>query len=386
MNVVFLSPHFPPWYYLFCVRLKEAGATVLGIADEPYEALRPELKEALTEYFRVSDMHHYDELLRALGYFTFKYGKIDRIDSLNEYWLETEARLRTDFNIPGIDLEGIAHVKRKSEMKRLFMEAGLKVARGKVAQTAAEAAAFVAEVGYPVVAKPDIGVGAAKTYKITNDEELAEYLLSKPPVDYILEEFISGTIVTYDGLTDREGNVVFASTMIYSTGVMESVNLGLDIWYYIPREMPSDLDKAGKAVAKAFDVRERPFHFEFFRQADGGLVALEVNMRPPGGFTIDMFNYANDMDFYREWANILVHGRFEATITRPYNCAFVSRKDHKHYAIPHEQILHRYGHLIVHHARINDVFAAAIGNYGYILRCPDMAPIEEAAAAIHLPA
>lgn len=57
MNVVFLSPHFPPNFYNFCVRLREAGANVLGLADAPYESLRPELKSALTEYYRVSDMH-----------------------------------------------------------------------------------------------------------------------------------------------------------------------------------------------------------------------------------------------------------------------------------------------------------------------------------------
>ena len=59
-------------------------------------------------------MHQYDELLRALGYFTHHYGKIDRLDSLNEYWLETEAQLRTDFNIPGLKTDDMPRIKRKS--------------------------------------------------------------------------------------------------------------------------------------------------------------------------------------------------------------------------------------------------------------------------------
>jgi hypothetical protein len=102
MNFVFLSPHFPPNYYRFAVALKNHGVTVLGLADESYDVLRSELKASLREYFRVNNMHSYDELLRALGYFTHRYGKLDRIDSHNEYWLETEAHLRTDFNMPGI--------------------------------------------------------------------------------------------------------------------------------------------------------------------------------------------------------------------------------------------------------------------------------------------
>ncbi|WP_276956458.1 ATP-grasp domain-containing protein [Allomeiothermus silvanus] len=383
MNVVFLSPHFPPNFYNFCVRLREAGANVLGLADAPYESLRPELKSALTEYYRVSDMHHYDELLRALGYFTHRYGKIDRLDSLSEYWLETEAALRTDFNIYGIRQDSISKIKRKSEMKKLFQQAGLRVARGRVCHTPDEARAFVKEVGYPVVAKPDVGVGAAKTYKIIDEWELQHYLSDKLPVEYILEEFIPGTIVTYDGLADREGRVIYASSMIYSKGVMETVLEDSDIYYYMPREIPRDLDEAGRRITEVFGVKERPFHYEFFRLEDGGLVALEVNMRPPGGLTVDMFNYAGDLDFYKMWAEMVVKGETHVPPPpRPYYCAYVGRKYNQHYLWPHEAVLHEFGPLIVHHEEISGIFAQAIGNYGYILRHPELAPLLEACEQI----
>ncbi len=382
MNVVFLSPHFPPNFWPFCVRLREAGHNVLGLADVEYHELRPELRHALTEYYKVSDMHHYDELLRALGYFTHRYGKIDRLDSMNEYWLETEARLREDFNIFGLRPADMDRVKRKSVMKQIFQQAGLRVARGKVCRSAAELQDFVDEVGYPVVAKPDIGVGAAKTYKITNDAELMDYIASKPPVDYIVEEFIPGRILTYDGLADREGQVVFDSSLEYSKGVMEVVNEDSDIYYYMVRQIPEDLREAGRKVVQAFGVRERFFHFEFFRLEDGGLVALEVNMRPPGGLSIDMFNYANDMDLFREWVNVLTHGRVEQVATRPYFCTYVGRKDRIRYKRSHEEVLATFGPLIAHHEPISGVFAAAIGNYGYILRHPELEPLLQAAQAI----
>ena len=102
MNCVFLSPHFPPQYHRFCRQLKVAGARVLGIGDAPYDTLAPGVRDALTEYYRVERMDDYGQLLRACGFFTHKYGKIDRIDSLNEFWLATEARLRDDFNVFGV--------------------------------------------------------------------------------------------------------------------------------------------------------------------------------------------------------------------------------------------------------------------------------------------
>lgn len=381
MNVVFLSPHFPPTIGTFCVRLREVGATVLGIADAPYDALSAELRGALTEYYRVDDLHDLDGLIRALGYLTHRYGKIDRLDSLNEYWLEIEARLRTEFNIGGIRADGIDRVKRKSHMKRIFERAGIQVPRGRVCRTAPEARRFVDDVGFPIIAKPDVGVGAARTYRLENENDLEAYLGDKPRIDYILEEAVSGTIVTYDGLVDRAGEVVFSSTLTYGMPVLDAVRGG-DMHYWIPRGVPDDLEEVGRRTVAAFGVRERPFHFEYFRVADGSLVALEVNMRQPGGLTVDMFDYANDIDFYRAWAEVVVTGRTALELTRPYACLYAGRKTGRAYRLSHEEVLSRFDGLIVHHERIDDVFSAAIGNYGYVMRHPELEPMQDAARAI----
>jgi biotin carboxylase len=147
------------------VHLKNLGVNVLGLADEPYQNLRPELRSALTEYYQVTNMHDYDQLLRATGLLIHHHGKIDRLDSLNEYWLETEANLRTDFNIVGIKNDEIVRIKRKSAMKEAFISAGIEVARGKLVNTLSEARKLVVSVGLPVVAKPDIGVGQLRHIK-----------------------------------------------------------------------------------------------------------------------------------------------------------------------------------------------------------------------------
>ncbi|MDP8905203.1 MAG: ATP-grasp domain-containing protein [Chloroflexota bacterium] len=382
MNVVFLSPHFPPNWYRFAVALRHVGATVLGIADTNWEYLRTELREALHDYYRVDDLSSYDQLTRALGFFIHRHARIDRLDSLNEHWLELEAALRTDFNIPGIGRREIGTIKRKSLMKKRFRAAGLMPARGRVCRTPGALRSFIGEVGFPVVAKPDVGVGAARTYKLQGPADVEVYLREKLPVDYIIEEFIAGEIMTYDGLADRRGEIVFDSTLVYSTGVMEAVNEQRDLYYWIPRQIPDDVRAVGRAMARAFGVRERPFHFELFRTPDGRLVPLEVNMRPPGGLTVDMFNFANDIDFYREWANVLVHGNFEAVVDRPYACVYVSRRDGRQYALSHEDVLRQFEPLLVHQARLDSVFSAAIGDHGYVLRHPQLEVLVEAAHEI----
>lgn len=383
MNFVFLSPHFPPNWYRFAAGLRQAGATVLGVADVNHEQLAQPLRDALHDYYRVDDLGSYDQLVRAMGWFISRHGRIDRIDSLNEHWLETEAALRSDFNVAGLNRRTIGAVKRKSLMKSRFASAGLQPARGRICRTPAALRAFAAEVGYPLVAKPDVGVGAARTYKLAGAADLERFWRDKLPVDYIVEEFVAGDLLTYDGLVDRDGEVVFDSTFTYSTGVMESVNEGSELSYWMPRAIPADVGEMGRAMARAFDLRERPFHFEMFRTADGRLVPLEVNMRPPGGFTVDMFNWCNDLDFYREWANVVVKGRFEAPVTRRYACLYVGRRDSRRYALSHAEVMHEFGSRIVYETRMPAVLAPAMGDHAYILRDPDLELLMQASRAIH---
>ena len=372
MNIVFLSPHFPPNYYPFCVHLRRLGAHVLGIADAQFEHLHPELQTALTEYYRVDDMHNYAQLLRALGYFTHRYGKIERLDSQSEYWLETETRLRTDFNIKGLKTSQMDTIKRKSIMKKIYQNAGIDVARGRIIRKPKDALSLVSDTGFPVVAKPDIGVGAAKTYKIRDQVELDAFFAEKPAVDYFMEEFIHGQIVSFDGLVDHDGKLIFHTAHSYSSGVMEAVNRDSDLYYYSYREIPPDLNEIGRRTLEAFKVSGRFFHFEYFRTLNNRLVALEVNMRPPGGLTTDMFNYANDIDVYAGWAELMVNGTATLPTSRPYHVAYVGRKSSRQYAHSHDAVLTECGEYLCHHQPIEGIFAAAIGNYGYLLRSPDL--------------
>ena len=382
MNYIYLSPHFPTNYYPFVIKLREGGGNVLGIGDSSFEDLSEPLKHYLTEYYRVSDMHNYNELLRAVGYFTHRYGKIDRFESHNEYWLETEAKIRTDFNIDGPKSAEIAWVKQKSLMKEIYQQAGIPVARGRIIREYEEAQRFIAEVGTPVVAKPDKGVGAMATYKIHNEQDLQHFFNTKPPVDYLFEEFIQGQVVSFDGLANQEGEVVFCTVDVFRQGVMETVNHDLDFFYYSMRDIPEDLTDVGLRTVKAFNIRARFFHLEYFRTSDGRIIALEVNMRPPGGLTTDMYNYANDIDIYEEYANVILHNQFIAKVTHPYYCAYLGRKHHIHYALSHHEVLSEFHEILVHHQPMSAILRKALGDYAYILRSPSLEDILSAEKVI----
>lgn len=346
---------------------------VLGIADEPYDNLSETLKGALTEYYKVDNMQDYDQVFRACAFFSFKYGKIDRIESQNEFWLELDAQLRTDFNVPGFKVEDMDRIKNKSAMKEVFRSLDIPVAEGRVFQSYEDAVALAEELGYPVCIKPDSGVGASDTYKIRNKDQLNDFFAGKKDFNYIMEEFIDGDIVTFDGLTDRYGNVVFTSTLNYDKAVLDILEEFNDMYYYIPRDIPEDLRDYGMKCVEAFNIKERFFHIEFFRLKDTGeLMALEVNCRPPGGFTMDMFNYANDIDMYAEYANIVAGDIFREEVTRPYYCCYISRRNWRDYYHSREEVERVFEKEIVASEDMPDIFSAVMGNYGFVFRSETM--------------
>lgn len=368
MNFVIISPHFPPNYHHFWAALKARGVNTLGIGEDPYDTLSQEVRHSLTEYYQVDRMIDYEQMLRACGHFTFRYGKIDRIESHNEFWLETDAKLRTDFNVPGLKTHEMYPLKYKSGMKTVFQDLGIPTAPGMLIQDTESVKTFIRDHGYPVIAKPDNGVGAYATFKLHNDEELNSFLKNKLPVDYFLESFVEGVIHSYDGMTDKEGRIVLSSGLVYGINVMESVNEDLDMFIYIPRVLSPSIVEAGERAIQAFDLRERFFHLEFFVTKNDEIIALELNARPPGGMIVDMINFANDINVYELYARLVTEGTIRPEIHRPYNCFYLGRKLRFNYVLTPEELTARYPGQVVFHGPISDAFAAAMGNYAIIYR------------------
>ncbi len=164
MNIIFISPNFPLHFWNFCDRLRRLGANVFGIGDCPYESLAGEVRSSVTEYYHVTSLEDYSQVYRAAAYYAWKYGKIDHVESQNEYWLALEARLRDDFNVPfGLRSKDMAALQRKSQMKLAYKAAGVKTAGYRLIESRAGAREFASWAGYPVIIKPDRGVGASRS-------------------------------------------------------------------------------------------------------------------------------------------------------------------------------------------------------------------------------
>ncbi len=376
-NFIFISPNFPDSYWKFCEELKNNGLRVLGIGDEVYDNLKPELRNALHEYYKVSNLENYDEVFKAVAFFAYKYGKIDWLESNNEYWLERDAKLRTEFHITsGFMEEDMERVKRKSAMKAYYAQAGVPTARYHLVESYEAAADFAGKVGYPVVVKPDNGVGASSTYRLRSKEELQYFMATKQPgVQYIMEEMVKGVVCTYDAIIGANGQVLFESGNVTPHSLMDVVNDKGDSLYYLHKEVPADIRDVGMRTVAAFGVKSRFVHLEFFRLTEdqeglgkaGDLIGLEVNMRPAGGYTPDMYNYAYETDVYKIWADMIAFDESKKPLGKRHYCTFMGRRDGVAYKMDHDAVMAKYGHCMKIQRRLPDALAGAMGNIIYIV-------------------
>ena len=375
-NFIFISPNFPVIYWKFCAELKNNGLRVLGIGDCPFDELKQELRDSLHEYYKVSNLENYDEVFRAVAFFTYKYGQIDWLESNNEYWLERDAKLRTAFHITTGFMEGdIDRVKYKSAMKAYYAKAGIPTARYHIVEDYESARAFANMVGYPVIVKPDNGVGASSTYRLTSDEELQYFFATKDEHIYIMEEMVKGYVRTYDAIIGPGGEPILETGNVTPNSLMDVVNTADNSIYYIVKELPEHMLDIGRRTVKAFGVENRFVHLEYFvlteDQAglgkEGDVIGLEVNMRPAGGYTPDMYNFAYELDVYKIWADMIAFGKNSVPMDRPrHYCAFVGRRDGKNFVMDHNAVMAKYGYNMKMQGRIPEALSGAMANEMYV--------------------
>lgn len=377
MNYVFISPNYPVTCSRFCERLNERGITVLGIGDAPYDNLDDSLKESLTEYYYVSSLEDYDQVYRAVAFFIHKHGRIDWLESLNEYWLPTDARLRTDFNIAvGTRLDSIGRMVDKAQMKQVFLDAGIPTARQHIVSNRKAGRAFAAQVGYPVIVKPSVGVGANGARKLHSKKELDAFYDALPDEPYVMEQFLSGDICTYDAILDSRCQPLFESMEVYEP-VLDAVEDDLDVSFCTRPKPDAKLALLGRKTAKAFGADRRFVHFEFIRLSHdcegvgktGDYAAMEVNMRPAGGRDPDMMNYAQSVDVYSIYAEMVTDdARSFPEAEERWFCAYAARKEGHVFVHSHEKIMKRYADSLVMQEEMPEIDWPQMGRYLYMAR------------------
>jgi hypothetical protein len=377
-NFILVAPIFPYTFYQFAIGLKQHGFRVLVIGDVQDDYLSQPLVANMDGYYFVKDMNHYPNLQEAVRYFINRFGPIDYLESNIEYWLQFDAQLREDFQIShGLRPKELRTFQSKSSMKQFYKKAGVPAARYQLLTTLDSAIQFAKEVKYPLFVKPDIGVGSQISYQLRNEDQLKDFFLRKPSQDFILEEFIEGEIFSFDGMTNDQSEVVFFTGHQFPNNIASIVNEDAETYYLTLKTLPDALIKAGKASVKAFGIRQRFFHFEFFRLTQdyphlgkrGTFIALEANLRPPGGYTMEMINYANSVNAYHIYTDVIATNQWVSNSVKPtFFCAKAARKNHHQYRHDFQSIRQKFGtHLVFENAYPHPI-SIALGDYFFLAK------------------
>ena len=330
MNILMISPGYPTEMGHFTRGLVGVGARVIGLGDQPRGGLPEPVRESLSEYIQVRSFADEEAVLAQVADRALRLG-LDGVECLWEPLMILAARIREMLELPGMTVAETIPFRDKEVMKQVLDEAGIRTPRHARASTVAECREAAEQIDYPLIVKPIAGAGSADTYRIDSGEELESVLPSLRHVSQVsVEEFIEGEDMTFDTVS-ADGRILHFNICRYRPRALESK---LYEWISPQTFALRDVDdpdlaagrSMGHAVLKALGFRTGYTHMEWYRKPDGEAVFGEIAARPPGVRTVDLINYASDIDTYTGWAEAVCGGDWSQTVQRKYNACWVIKR------------------------------------------------------------
>ncbi|MBL8916789.1 MAG: ATP-grasp domain-containing protein [Archangium sp.] len=330
MHVVFIEPRFPANQRFFVRALKEVGATVTAIGEGSKESLPGDLKQCLSHYEQVDSVVNEGAVLRAAKFINSR-ARIDRIEAVVEAHIMSTAKVREAMGIEGTSVKTSFLCRDKPSMKEALRNAGIPCAQSSAVSSVEEAIAFAKQVGFPLILKPRDGAGASGTARVNSVADIqraAGELGLDRGRSVAIEEFIEGHEGFYDTLTIG-GRIVHDFATHYYPNVLEAMRTRwISPQFVTTNRIDSapgyqELKVLGAKVVRALDIGTSATHMEWF-SGPKGLKFSEIGCRPPGVRAWDLYNVANDVDLYREWAMAVVHGRPGSRLSRRFSTGIIA--------------------------------------------------------------
>jgi biotin carboxylase len=330
MNVLMISPSYPPEMPFFTRGLAQAGARVIGAGDAPESSLPPMVRESLAYYMQVRSFADEDAIVEQARELARRI-RIDRVESLWEPTMILAAKIRRALGVPGMTVEETVPFRDKEIMKQVLDRAGIRTPKHARCTTLAECRAAAERIGFPIIVKPIAGAGSADTYRLQDWQEfenVAPRLRHVPEVS--VEEFVDAEEYTFDTIC-AGGRVLFYNICWYRPRPLVSKSLEWVSPITIALRDPDapELEggrRMGFAVLEALAFRDGFTHMEWYRKPNGEVVFGEIGGRPPGARTVDVMNFASDVDHFRGWAEAVLHGKLAQPVERKYNACSIFKR------------------------------------------------------------
>ena len=322
-NVIFVAPVIdePAARFLRALgRLDDVQ--VLGVVHKHPSSADARL---FADLVRIPHPLNPEAIIEGVGTLRRNHGQPFRIVGALEAIKVQLAMARERFGVPGVSVRTASVFRDKSRMKDALRAAGLPVARHGVLRTEADARAFVAEVGLPIVLKPIDGVGARSTARVTTMDALFRMLREMgcgPGSPALAEEMLVGKEHSFEAITIGGEPRVFSFSE-YLPGCLEVLENPWIQWScLLPREVDTPLHdrarKLGFEVIRTLGLENGMTHMEWFERSDGSLAVGEIAQRPPGPQLCQMTGLVHGIDIHRAWARAVVDGKLDAPWTRTH--------------------------------------------------------------------
>lgn len=322
-NVVFVAPMptEPTMRFVRAAR-KVSGIRLLGVVHTLPEGQDEGIYDDVVQ---VSEPQSNPHVIAAVAALAQKHGAPFRILGVLEAMQEQLAALRAHFGVPGTDLPTAELFRDKAKMKDALRAAGLPVARHALLTGEADARAFAADVGYPIVLKPPAGQGAKATFRVSSEAELLSGVRgfeAAPGNPVLAEEMLRGREHSFETIT-LAGEPRVHSFAQYFPGPLEVLENPWIQWACVlPREIDTPLyaqvRELGVAAIRALGLRDGMTHMEWYEKADGTVAIGEIAQRPPGPQLCQMTGLVHDVDIYRAWVRSVVDGELDAPWERKH--------------------------------------------------------------------
>jgi biotin carboxylase len=225
VHLVFIAPRFLENTNRYVSAFaKLDGLTLSVVSQDPERALPRGLRARVAGHYRVDNVLDEAQLARAIRGIERGVGSVDRVCGALEQLQMPMAEARDALGIEGVSAAVARNFRDKDRMKDVLRAHNLPVARSGLVHSSQALAQFIELVGYPVIVKPQAGLGARATFRLQSRDDLRALLGSgqgpSAQVPLQAEEFVRAREYTCETVTIR-GEAVWSSGTRYLPSPLE---------------------------------------------------------------------------------------------------------------------------------------------------------------------
>lgn len=223
---------------------------------------------------------------------------VDGVVAFSEQHVLPAALVAEELGLPGPGLRAATISRNKFLQRGAWDRAGLPQPGYHLATGPDSACAWAAQ-SFPVVVKPLDASGSEGVRVVGDESELRAWAATEAGTGpFLCEQYVSGPEYSCELLV-QSGRVVFANvTEKLTTPLPYFVEIGHRVPASCPAATTERIIRTATAAAAAIGMRDGIAHVEM-RDADGRACLIEMAVRTPGDFIMDVVELATGVDLFR---------------------------------------------------------------------------------------